>query len=50
MKVPIRTIGDYLKRWTFTPQKPLKRAHERNSKSVKEWLDEEYPAFTKKHK
>ena len=27
--LPIRTVGEYLKRWGFTPQKPLKRAYER---------------------
>ena len=25
IKMPIRTVGDYLKRWGFTPQKPAKR-------------------------
>jgi len=24
IEVPIRSIGDYLKRWNFTPQKPFK--------------------------
>ena len=50
MEVPIRTIGDYLKRWNFTPQKPLKRAYEQNPKAVKKWLDEEYPANQQKAK
>lgn len=50
MEVPIRTIGDYLKRWNFTPQKPLKRAYEQNPKAVKKWLDEEYPAIQQKAK
>jgi len=26
----IRTVGDYLAQWGFTPQKPLKRAYERS--------------------
>jgi transposase len=25
--MPLRTVGEYLKRWGFTPQKPLKRAY-----------------------
>jgi len=50
LKVPIRTIGDYLKRWNFTPQRPLKRAYEQNPKAVKKWLTEEYPAIQKKAK
>jgi len=24
--MPIRTVGEYLKRWGFTPQKPIKQA------------------------
>ena len=50
MLIPIRTIGDYLKRWDFTPQKPLKRAYEQNPKAVKTWLEEEYPAIQQKAK
>ncbi len=48
--LPIRTVGDYLKRFGFTPQKPLKRAYEQNPKAVQRWLDEEYPAIAKRAK
>ena len=41
--VAIRTIGDYLLRWNFTPQRPAKRAYEQQPKAVQKWLDEEYP-------
>lgn len=50
VKIAIRTIGDYLKRWGFTPQKPAKRAYERNPKAVKKWLDETYPEIKMKAK
>lgn len=43
IKMPIRTVGEYLKRWNFTPQKPIKRAYERNDKKVQKWLKEEFP-------
>lgn len=43
IQMPVRTIGDYLKRWGFTPQKPLKRAYEQQPKAVKHWLEETYP-------
>lgn len=43
LDLPIRTIGDYLGRWGFTPQKPIKRAYEQQPKAVRKWLDEEYP-------
>ena len=39
----ITTMGDYLRKWGFTPQKPKKRAYEQCSKKVQKWLDEEYP-------
>jgi transposase len=40
--MPIRTVGEYLKRWGFTPQKPVKRAKEQNPQAVEKWLKEEY--------
>jgi len=48
--MPIRTVGEYLKRWGFTPQKPLRRAYKQNPKAVKAWLDEQYPAIAKRAK
>lgn len=39
----IRTVGEYLKRWGMTPQKPQKRAYEQRAPEVKRWLEEEYP-------
>jgi transposase len=44
LKLPVRTLGEYLKRWGFTPQKPIKKAYEQNPKKVKRWLKEESPA------
>lgn len=43
LKMPIRSIGEYLRRWGYTPQKPIKRAYEQNPKKVKAWLETEYP-------
>lgn len=43
IRMPVRTIGTYLKRWGFTPQKPLKRAYEQRPEAVKKWLEESYP-------
>lgn len=45
VKMPIRTVGEYLKRWGYTPQKPLKRAYEQDPKAVQAWLDVTYPAL-----
>lgn len=50
ISIAIRTMGDYLHRWGFTPQKPKKRAYEQNPKAVERWLKEEYPAIAKSAK
>ena len=46
VRLPIRTVGDYLKRWGFTPQRPLKRAYQRDEKKVQSWLKVEYPKIS----
>jgi len=46
----INTMGDYLRKWGFTPQKPKKMAYEQCPKKVQKWLDEEYPAIHKRAK
>ena len=43
--VSVWTVGRYLKRWGFTPQKPVRLAYERDPKAVRRWLQEEYPAI-----
>ena len=50
IKMPVRTVGEYLKRWGFTPQKPIKVAYEQKPEAVKKWLDEEYPAISARAK
>jgi len=45
-----RTVGKYLKRWGFTPQKPIKKAYEQRPEAVQVWLDEHYPAIAAKAK
>jgi hypothetical protein len=43
LPMPIRTVGQYLQRWGYTPRKPLRRAYERNPEAVDRWLKREYP-------
>jgi transposase len=50
IKLRIRAVGNYLKRWGFTPQKPIKCAYEQRPEAVKQWLDNEYPAIEKRAK
>ena len=50
IEMPVRTVGEYLKRWGFTPQKPVKFAYERKPEIVKKWLDVEYPLICERAK
>ena len=45
--VSVWTVGRYLANWGLTPQKPLRRAYERDPVAVQHWLDTEYPAIVK---
>ena len=50
LEVSVWTVGRYLARWGLTPQKPLRRAYERDPLAVRRWLDTEYPAIVKQAK
>ncbi len=43
VRLTVRNMGKYLKRWGFTPQRPLKKAYEQNPAAVDQWVNEEYP-------
>lgn len=45
INVSVWTVGRYLAKWGFTPQKPLRRAYEQDSTAVQRWLATEYPAI-----
>lgn len=45
IRVSQRTVRRYLKQWGFTPQKPVRRAYERNEEAVKQWLEQTYPSI-----
>ena len=48
--MPIRTVGEYLRRWGFTPQRPVKRALEQDPARLKAWLEDEYPKIVARAK
>jgi transposase len=50
VRVSVWTAGRYLKHWGFTPQKPIRRAYERDPEAVERWLREEYPAIQRQAK
>lgn len=45
-----RLVGKYLKRWGFTPQRPMKRALEQDPRKIETWLKETYPAVAARAK
>ena len=45
IKLQVRSIGKYLTRWGFTPQKPIKRAYEQSPAAMQAWLQGQYPAI-----
>jgi transposase len=42
---PVRTVGEYLKRWGYTAEVPRRHAKGQDPEEVFEWLDEKYPAI-----
>src|SRR6187399_854520 len=48
IRLPIRTVGEYLRRWGYTPQKPVRRAYKQDPKAVAEWLGTTYPAIERR--
>ena len=48
--VSVWTVGRYLAKWGFTPQKPLRRAYEQDTAAVQRWLANEYPAIRSRAK
>jgi transposase len=43
-----RTVGEYLRRWDYTPKKPQRHARKQDPKEVVRWLYLTYPAIEKK--
>jgi transposase len=48
--VSLTSVGRYLKRWGMSPQKPVRRAYERNDEAIARWLSQEYPAIARQAK
>lgn len=40
-----RTVGQYLRRWGYTPKKPQRHARKQDPDEVAKWLDDTYPAI-----
>ena len=48
--VSLVTVGRYLRAWGLSPQKPVRRAYERNDAAIARWLKQEYPAIARQAK
>jgi transposase len=48
LRLPIRTVGEYLRRWGFTPQKPVRKAYKQDPVAVAQWLEATYPAIERR--
>ena len=50
IRLSVRATWEYLRRWGFTPQKPIKRAYEQRPEAVKQWIEQAYPAIEQRAK
>jgi transposase len=48
IKLSVRGVGNYLRRWGFIPQKPGRKAYEQRLEAMQKWLDEEYSALAQR--
>lgn len=48
--VSLVTVGRYLRAWGVSPQKPVRRAYERNDAAITRWLKQAYPALARQAK
>jgi transposase len=43
IKMPVRTVGEYLKRWGYTAKRPRRHSKDQDPEEVRDWLEEMYP-------
>jgi transposase len=43
VRLPVRTVGKYLKRWGYTAKRPRRHANDQDPDEVRAWLTETYP-------
>ena len=41
-------MGEYLRRWGFTPRKPVRKAYKQDPRAVAEWLERSYPEIERR--
>lgn len=48
--MPIRTVGEYLKRWGYTAKRPSRHNRWQDPEEVRQWLEKDYPKLEKRAK
>ena len=48
ISMPVRTVGEYLRRWGDTAKKPRRHARGQDPGEVNQWLNETYPGLARK--
>jgi transposase len=48
IRMPVRTVGEYLKRWGYTAKRPGRHSRDQEPEEVRQWLEETYPAIEKR--
>ena len=43
IRMPVRTVGKYLRRWGYTAKRPRRQAKDQDPEEVRAWLEETYP-------
>ena len=46
LEMPIRTVGEYLRRWGYTPQRPFRQALEQSPEAIDTWLNDTWPGIS----
>lgn len=46
--MPIRTVGEYLRRWGYTAKRPGRHAKDQDPEEVRQWLEETYPEIERR--
>lgn len=49
-RLSLDVVGRYLKSWGMSPQRPVRRATERNEAAVQQWLRDDYPNIAERAK
>jgi transposase len=48
IRLAVRTVGNYLGLWGFTPKRPARHARDQDPDEVRQWLEVTYPAIEKR--